>query len=121
LKTASRPRSWRKAVALVSRFQLTEIATVLEDYKAWTPYPTFGGLQFDDPALEPDGDCVRAVVRAQLLEGKARCSPEGVTVPARASVPKVKAARAELFGNQPKRDDRTRISLNAQNLTTVVD
>jgi hypothetical protein len=33
----------------------------------------------------------------------------------------VKAARAELFGNQPKRDDRTRISLNAQNLTTVVD
>jgi hypothetical protein len=31
------------------------------------------------------------------------------------------ASSAELMRNQPKRDDRTRISLNAQNLTTVVD
>ena len=28
---------------------------------------------------------------------------------------------AALFGNQPKRDHRARISLNAQNLTAVVD
>ena len=33
----------------------------------------------------------------------------------------MKTPRAESLGNQPKRDDRTRIGLNAQNLTTVLD
>jgi hypothetical protein len=35
---------WRKAVALVSRFQFTGIAMALKDYKEETPYPTFGGF-----------------------------------------------------------------------------
>ena len=35
---------------------------------------------------------------------------------------RAKAARkADLLGNQPKRDDRPRIGLNAQKLTAIVD
>ena len=52
----------------VSHFQLTGFATILKHSKVWTPCSTFGGLQFDDPALQPDGNGVRAVVRSQLLE-----------------------------------------------------
>ena len=52
-------------------FSLQKSQPVLKDYKGETLYPTFGGLQFDDPALEPYGDGVRAVVRSQLLENVA--------------------------------------------------
>src|ERR1039458_2813988 len=37
-RPADRLRTWRTAVAHVSRFQLAEIATVMKDYKGKTPY-----------------------------------------------------------------------------------
>jgi hypothetical protein len=51
---------------------------------------------------------------------ESKCSPKGVTVPASAAVPD-ETPGGESLGNQPKRDDGTRIGLNSQNLTTVVD
>src|SRR5271157_5310694 len=72
------PRTWRTAVAHVSRFQLTGVATALKHSIAQRPHPTFGGLKFDDSALEPDGDGVRAVVRSQLLENVADVAFYGI-------------------------------------------
>jgi hypothetical protein len=57
-----------KPLHLYPIFSLRKSQRLGKITKGKRPIPLLGDLQFDDPALKPDGDGVRAVVRSQLLE-----------------------------------------------------
>jgi len=63
--------------------------------------------------------CMHAPEESDQVKYRRVARSSRVSAPNAAAEPT--EARAHLLRNQPERDDRTRIGLNAQNLTTVVD